>query len=289
MAATPPKTGYAPVNGLELYYEIHGTGEPLILRPGGFGLPEMFGELLPRLAEGRQVIVVDLQAHGRTGDIDRPLSLEQIGDDVAALIEHLGFARADVMGYSMGGDAALRAAIQHPALVRKLVLVSIPFKRDGWYPEVRAGMDQISAAAIEFIRESPMYKSYVNVAPDPEHFPVLLDKMGDLMRQPYDWTSEVAALETPTMLVYGDADSVPPAHAVEFFGLLGGGKKDTGWDGAGMSNARLAILPGTTHYNSFFSPMLAPPSHRSSTRQCRRPGDERRHCHARESHRFAKQ
>ena len=253
-----PGGNYAEVNGLSMYYEIHGTGEPLILLHGGLGLTEMFGEVLPQLAANRQVIAADLQAHGRTADIDRSIRLELMADDIAALIEHLGFARADVMGYSMGGGVALRTAIQHPALVRKLVLVSTPFKREGWYPEMLASMDQVGAAAAEFMRESPMYKSYVSVAPDPEHFPVLLDKMGDLMRQDYDWSEGVAALTMPTMLVYGDADSVPPAHAVRFFELLGGGQRDAGWDGSGMSNARLAILPGTTHYNSFASPALVP-------------------------------
>jgi pimeloyl-ACP methyl ester carboxylesterase len=257
MTTTTSKTGYAPVNGLGMYYEIHGTGEPLILLHGGFGLTAMFGEILPLLANARQVIAVDLQAHGRTADIDRPLSLEQMGDDIAALIRYLGFEQADVMGYSMGGGVALRTAIQHPALVRKLVVVSVPFKRNGWYPEMVAGMGQMNAAAAEFMRNTPMYQSYAAVAPEPDHFPVLCDKMGDMLRQDYDWSSEVAALKLPTMIVSGDADGLPPAHAVQFFELLGGGKVDAGWDGAGMSNARLAILPATTHYNIFASPALA--------------------------------
>jgi pimeloyl-ACP methyl ester carboxylesterase len=257
MTTIPTQTGYAPVNGLKMYYEIYGAGQPLVLLHGGFGLTGMFGELLPQLAQNRQVIAADLQAHGRTADIDRPLRLELMGDDIAALIKHLGFDNADVMGYSMGGGASLRTAIQHPELVRKLVVVSVPFKRDGWYPEILASMGQMSAATAEYMRDTPMYQSYAAVAPEPEHFPLLCDKMGDLLRQDYDWSGEVAALKMPTMLVYGDADSVPPAHAVQFFELLGGGKRDAGWDGAGMSTARLAILPGTTHYNSFSSPALA--------------------------------
>jgi len=255
---TENEGNYAEINGLKMYYEIHGTGEPLILLHGGFGLTGMFGDLLPRLAEGRQVITVDLQAHGRTVDIDRPLSLKTMGDDVAALIEHLGFTQADLMGYSMGGGAALRAAIQHPELVRKLVVVSFPFRRDGWYPEISASMDRMSAISAEFMKDTPMYEAYVRVAPDPDHFPVLCDKMSAMLGRDYDWSTEVASLAVPTMLVYGDADSVPPAHAAEFFRLLGGGKRDAGWDGSGMPNAQLAILPGTTHYNSFASPALAP-------------------------------
>ncbi|CAN5867054.1 alpha/beta hydrolase [soil metagenome] len=253
------QNGYAPVNGLDLYYEIHGTGEPLILLHGGFGLTSMFdGELLPLLAKTRQVIAVDLQGHGRTADIDRPLRLEFMGDDVAALIKHLGLPKADIMGYSMGGGTALRAAIQHPEVVRKLVIVSVPFRRNGWYPAMLPGMDQMNRTTAAFLKETPMYQAYTSVAPKPENFPTLCDKMGDMLRQDYDWTDEVATLKMPVLLIFGDADSVPPAHAAEFFGLLGGGKMDGSWDESGMSNARLAILPATTHYNIFYSPALGP-------------------------------
>jgi pimeloyl-ACP methyl ester carboxylesterase len=257
MADETPRSGYAPVNGLQLYYEIHGAGEPLVLLHGGLGMTGMFGELLPMLAQGRQVIAVDLQAHGRTADIDRPLRYELMGDDIAALLAHLEIAQADVMGYSLGGGVALRAAIQHPERVRKLVVVSAPYAMDGWYPEIIAAVGQISGEAAEMFRGSPMHEFYVAVAPHPEQFPRLLDKMGDLERQHYDWSAEVAALRVPTLLVYGDADSVPPTHAAAFFGLLGGGKEDAGWDRAKLPAARLAILPGTTHYDIFASPLLA--------------------------------
>jgi pimeloyl-ACP methyl ester carboxylesterase len=160
-----PMFEYAPLNGLNMYYAIYGTGEPLILLHGGFGLTEMFGPILPLLAANRQVIAADLQGHGRTADSERPLSLEAMGDDTAALIKHLGFSQADVMGYSMGGGAALRAAIQHPELVRKLVLTSGPYKRSGWYPEMVAAMGQMSAATAEFMKNTPMHESYVAVAP----------------------------------------------------------------------------------------------------------------------------
>src|SRR5215211_7384182 len=248
---------HAAVNGLEMYYEIHGEGEPLILLHGGVGAIEMFGEVLPLLAEGRRVIAVDLQAHGRTADIDRPMTFEAMADDVAALIEHLELGKADIMGYSLGGGVALRTAIQHPEVVRKLVLVSTPFKRDGWYPEVLAGMEQMGPAAAEPMKQTPMYQLYSSVAPRPEDWPVLLTKLGALLGQDYDWSEEVAAIEAQTMIVIGDADSVRTSHAVEFFELLGGGKQDAGWDGSGMSEARLAILAGTTHYDIFFSPTLA--------------------------------
>ncbi len=258
MTTAPTKTGYAPVNGLNIYYEIYGAGgQPLVLLHGGLGLIGMLGEILPQLAAGRQVIAADLQAHGRTADIDRPIRYELMADDIAALIRHLGIAKVDIMGYSLGAGVALRTAIQHPALIRKLVVVSTPFQRDGWYPEVRAGMAQMTAAAAEFMVNSPMYQAYAGVAPDPSHFPVLVDKMGDLLRQDYDWSAEVVAIDAPAMLVFGDADSVPPAYIARFFELLGGGKADAGWDGSNMPRSRLAILPNTTHYNIFSSPALA--------------------------------
>jgi pimeloyl-ACP methyl ester carboxylesterase len=249
---------YAEVNGLHLYYERHGAGDPLVLLHGGLGMTGMFGDVLTLLAEDRQVIAVDLQAHGRTADIDRPLSYESMGDDIAALIAHLGLPRADLMGYSLGAGVALRTAIQHPELVRKLVIVSTPFSQYGWYPEIVAGMAGLNGAAAEYMKESPMYREYARIAPRPADFPVLLDKVGAMLRQPYDWSDDVTALKMPTLLVFGDADSIPPAYCARFFELLGGGKIDGGWDGSGMSGARLAVLPGTTHYNIFSSPLLAP-------------------------------
>jgi len=251
-----PQTGYAPVNGLNIYYEIHGTGQPLILLHGGFGQTGMFAAILPLLAAGRQVIAADLQAHGRTADIDRPLSLEAMGDDVAGLIRHLGLGQADVMGFSMGGGAALQAAIQHPELVRKLVIVSIPYKRSSWYPEIVADMSRMDVASAEFMKDTPIYASYVAVAPNPDHFPVLCDKMGAMLRIDYDFGAKVPSLTMPVLLVYGDADGAPPSHAAHFFELLGGGLRDGSWDGSGMSRSQLAILPGTTHYTIADSSLL---------------------------------
>jgi pimeloyl-ACP methyl ester carboxylesterase len=245
---TAPQTGYAPINGLQLYYEIHGQGDPLILLHGGFGLTAMFDPILPQLAANRQVIAVDLQGHGRTADIDRPLSLEAMGDDVGKLIAHLGLEQADVVGYSMGGGAALQAAIQHPQRVRKLVVASMPFKRDAWYPEQLAGMDQMNADAAAFLRATPMYQNYVAVAPDPAHFATLCDKMGEMMRRDYDYSEDVRQLPMPVLIIAGDADGFPPSHAAQFFALLGGGQRDGSWDRSGVSQSRLAILPGTTHY-----------------------------------------
>ncbi len=254
---TALKTGYAPVNGLNPHYEIHGTGEPLILLHGGLAATEIFSDIMPSLSKTRQVIAVDLQAHGRTADIDRPLSYEAMADDIAALIKHLGFAKADVMGYSVGGGVAVCTAVRHPEVVRKLVLVSTAFRRDGWYPEILAGMAQMGAAgAAESMKQTPMYELYARVAPKPADWPVLLTKLNEMLKKDYDWSKEVATIKVPTLLVFGDADAVRTAHAVQFFELLGGGKKDGGWDGSGMSNTRLAILPGLTHYSIFSSPAL---------------------------------
>jgi pimeloyl-ACP methyl ester carboxylesterase len=250
------KSGYAPVNGLKMYYEIWGLGKPLVLIHGGAGATENFAEILPELAASRPVIAVDLQAHGRTADIDRPLRYELMADDVAALLEHLGMERADLMGYSLGGGVALRTAIQHPGAVRKLVALSSAFRRDGWYPEVLAAMARSSPESAAEMKQAPMYRLYSSVAPRPEDWPVLFTKLGELLRRDYDWSSEVAAMKTPTMVVIGDADSIKPSHAVEFFGLLGGGRRDAGWDGSGRPVSRLAILPGTTHYDSFSSSAL---------------------------------
>jgi pimeloyl-ACP methyl ester carboxylesterase len=255
---------YASVNGLKLYYEIYlpvepaGDSEaPLILLHGGIGSVEMFGEMLPTFSGTRMVIAVDLQAHGRTADIDRPLRVELMADDIAALIKHLRIKRADVMGYSLGGGVALRTAIQHADVVRKLVVVSMPCKRSAWYPEIRAGMANMGPEKAEAMKPSPLYQLYAKIAPKPEDWPALLRKLGEMLTRDYDWSEEVAAMKSPTMLVFGDADAIQTAHAVDFYGLLGGGKKDAGWDGSGMPVAKLAILPGFTHYNVCTCPVLA--------------------------------
>jgi len=248
---------YADVNGIKLYYEVAGTGRPLILLHGSLGAIEMFGPNLPALAAGRQVIAVDLQAHGRTADIDRPLSVELMADDIAALIKHLGLERADIMGYSLGGGVALQTAIRHPEEVRRLVVVSTPFRRSAFYPEILAQQGQVSVAAAEAMKQTPMYQLYASIAPRPEDWPRLLSKIGEAMKQDFDFSGAIAGIKATTLVVAGDADIFPPAHAVELFGLLGGGKRDGGWDGAGRPKSRLAILPGLTHYLIFSAPALA--------------------------------
>ena len=249
---------YADVNGINLYYEMQGAGKPLILLHGGLGAIEMFGPNLPALAKGRQLIAVDLQGHGRTADIDRPLSVELMADDIAALIKHLKLERPDIMGYSLGGGVALQTAIRHPELVGKIVAVSTPIRRNAFYADILAQQAQVNAEAAEAMKQTPMYQLYSSVAPRPQDWPRLLSKIGETMKKDFDFSKEVAGIKATTLIVAGDADIFPPAHAVEVFGLLGGGKRDGGWDGSGQpKNAKLAILPGLTHYTIFSAPALA--------------------------------
>jgi pimeloyl-ACP methyl ester carboxylesterase len=239
----------AAVNGIELAYQLHGKGKPLVLLHGGFGSLEMFGPNVAALAAGRQVIGVDLQSHGRTPAVDRPMRFETMADDVAALIRHLGHERADVMGFSLGGGVALRTAIQHPDALGRLVLVSTPLKRKGWHPEMVAGFDQMGPQIAEPMKQTPMYDVYREVAPRIEDWDILVAQLSGLLTIDYDWTEEVRGLPMPVMLVIGDADGLPPRHAVEFFELLGGGMHDAVWDGSGMTQHALAILPRVTHYD----------------------------------------
>lgn len=249
---------YADVNGIKLYYEIHGTGRPLVLLHGGLGAGSMFGSNLSALAKSHQVILVDLQGHGRTADIDRPMSLEAMSDDIAALLGQLKIPKADLVGYSLGGGVAFQTAVRHPELVRKLVMVSAVLRSNAYYPDLRAQQLGVNASIADQMKGTPMYELYMSVAPRKQDFPRLLDKIGALMKTDFDYTSQFAALTVPTLFVAGDADMFPPSHAVEAFALLDGGKRDGGWDGAGRSKkAQLAILPGVTHYNSFASPALA--------------------------------
>lgn len=252
----PDKSGYAHVNGIKLYYAVYGQGKPLVLLHGGLGHSEMMAPVIARLAKGRQVIVADLQGHGRTADVERPIRYETMGDDIAALIRHLGIEKADLVGYSMGGGVALRTAIQHPDLVDRLVIVSAVFRRDGWFADIRAQQEGLNGSAADAMKPTPMYQSYVAVAPRPDDFPRLLDKMGALMKRDYDWSNEVRGIEAPTMLVFADHDMMPTAHMAAFFNLLGGGEKDAGWMGENMTPHRLAILPGRTHYDIFLSSRL---------------------------------
>jgi pimeloyl-ACP methyl ester carboxylesterase len=250
---------YAEVNGINLYFEIHGTGQPLILLHGGLGSGEMFGPTLTELAQQHQVIAVDLQGHGRTADIDRPIDIQLMADDIAALIDHLKLDKPDIVGYSLGGGVALFTAVKYPDKVRRLVVASAHARRDAIPPEMLAQQAQVNAAAAEFLKDTPMYELYQRVAPRPEDFPRLLDKVGESMAQDYDYTEDVRSLQVPTLLVAADADMAPPSHYVEMFKLLDGGLRDGGWMGEGRPKGghALAILPGLTHYNLAVSPLFA--------------------------------
>lgn len=240
------QSGYAPVNGLDMYYESHGEGGvPLLVIHGAFGNTGMFGgELVPALAATRRVIVMDQQGHGRTTDIDRPLSVSQMADDTAALIEHLGLAEVDVFGYSMGGGIAFRLAVQRPNLVRKLVAAAVYTSGAGAHPEIVSGMQTISPEAFA---GSPMETSYLAVAPNPDDWPVLIEKIKAMgsNAEAYSLTpDELRGIAAPVLYIIGDSDIVLPEHAVEVSRLLGGGVPG---DLTGLPKSQLAILPGTTH------------------------------------------
>jgi pimeloyl-ACP methyl ester carboxylesterase len=234
---------YASVNGLEMYYEIHGTGQPLVLLHGAFSaIGTSFGELLQSLAKTRQVIAFEMQAHGRTADIDRPLSIEQMADDTAAALRQLGIAQADIFGYSMGASAALHLAIRHPDVVRKLVLASVTYNLSGVHPGLMEGLADMKP---EMMFGSPWHEEYTRIAPNPENFATLFAKKTQMDRNINDVPAEVIqSIQAPILLIIGDSDIVRPEHAVEMFRLLGGGVVG---DLTGLPNSQLAVLPSTTH------------------------------------------
>jgi pimeloyl-ACP methyl ester carboxylesterase len=227
-----------------MYYEMHGTGQPLVLLHGAFSaIGTSFGKLLPGLAQTRQVIAFELQAHGRTADIDRPLSLEQMADDVAAALRHLGIERADLFGYSLGASVALHTVIRHPDVVRKLVLASVTYNLDGVHPGLMEGFGDMTP---EMMFGSPWHDEYMQIAPHPEHFATLFAKKTQMDQGIQDVAAKtIRAIHAPTLLIIGDSDLVRPEHAVEMFRLLGGGV--FGDMPPGLPNSQLAILPGTSH------------------------------------------
>jgi pimeloyl-ACP methyl ester carboxylesterase len=241
MPTGTPQSGYAPVNGLDLYYAVHGDGPPLLLLHGAYMSADGMDPLVHRLAESRQVIVPEQQAHGRTADVDRPITYEQMADDNAALLAHLGIERADVVGYSMGGGIALQLAIRHPDVVGKLVVASASFAYDGMHAEAIAMFPTITP---ELFAGSPMEEEYQRLAPNPEDFPRLVEKLVQLDSTPFTWP-QVANITSPALIVLGDSDVVRLEHAVELFRLLGGGVMG---DLAGLPRSQLAVLPGTTHF-----------------------------------------
>jgi pimeloyl-ACP methyl ester carboxylesterase len=234
---------YAEVNGLNMYYEIHGSGQPLVLLHGAYMTIDLMGEVVSALSESRQVIAVELQGHGHTADIDRPLSYELMADDIAALIEHLALEKADLFGYSMGGGVALQVAIRHPEVVRKLVVASASYTSEGMHPGL---LEMIPALTPEAFAGSPIEEAYLRSAPNPDDFPTLVAKMKRLDMEPFAWPAEeIGGIAAPTLLIVGDSDAIRLEHALEMFRLLGGGVMG---DLAGLPKSQLAVLPGTTHF-----------------------------------------
>jgi pimeloyl-ACP methyl ester carboxylesterase len=235
--------GYVPVGDLSMYYEIHGEGRPLVVLHGAYMSIDSIGPLLPGLAETRQVIGLEQQGHARTADIDRPITYEQMADDTAAAVRHLGIENADFLGYSMGGAIALLLAIRHPELVRKLVLASTSYRTDGFSAEA---LEMFPTITPELFAGSPIEAEYQRLAPDPDHFPKLVEKMVELDTTEFVVAEEdIRAIAAPTLIVLGDSDGVILEHAVKFFRLRGGGVMG---DLAGMPQSQLAVLPGTSHF-----------------------------------------
>jgi pimeloyl-ACP methyl ester carboxylesterase len=202
----------------------------------------MFGPLVPALAETRQVITVEMQGHGRTADVDRPLTYEQLAEDVAALVQYLGIEEVDVFGYSMGGNIGLQLAMRHPDLVRKLVAVSANYRSDGYYPEL---LELIQTITPEVFAGSPIEEAYFRNAPNPDNWPTLIAKLKQLDAQEFAWPEEeLRAIAAPTLLVMADSDAMRPEHMVELFRLLGGGVPG---DLTGLPKSQLAVIPGATH------------------------------------------
>jgi pimeloyl-ACP methyl ester carboxylesterase len=248
------QSGYAHVNGTELYYEVHGQGAPLVMLHGGVDPSEMFGAPLTEMAKHFKVIAIHARGHGFSKDTNAPWSLAQAADDVAAVLKQLKINKASVMGYSFGAAIAVQFAIRHPDMLDRLVVVSVAYARAGEYPEMQAAFEQMPAMADTIggeIAKSPLAKTYPGV-----DWPTLMRKTGELNRQDYDWSAGIRGIKARTLLVFADADAIRPEHIAQFYKLLGGGQRDAGFDGSLRSPNELAIVPGTTHYNLMRSPFV---------------------------------
>jgi pimeloyl-ACP methyl ester carboxylesterase len=244
-ARTSPVTGYAAVNGLQMYYEVHGSGgTPLILLHGGlFNIDLQFGELLPSLAAGREVIAADFQGHGRTNDIDRPLTSAHLASDVVGLLQHLRVAQADLFGFSVGGAVALHLAIRQPQLVRKLIVSSASFHPDGDRSE---GSEAVEMMTVDMIAGTIMEQEYRAKSPHPDRLQDLLDKLGTFDQGFTGWSdADIRGIAAPTLITVGDCDAVHLDHMVRFLQLRGG---DVNGDFVGVPSSQLAVFPGTTHF-----------------------------------------
>ena len=286
---TPTESGYADVNGVKIWYQTYGEGDPLILLHGGFGTVEMFGPNIELLAAGRKVIGVDLQGHGGTGPLGRPMTFENMATDIAELIKSLGYEKADVMGYSLGGATALRLAIDHPEVVDRLVLVSAAYAFANWHEYNFEGMRGINAdpvATAESMIGSPMHEAYVAKAPGgADSWVEAVKEVGTLVGVDYDWSAEIPNIKAPTLVMVGDWDAVRISAATKLFEMLGGGAQDADWDRSGMGQNHFAVIPNATHYETNTLPdrerardplpRRLPAAARRSSSQPRWPGSPR--------------
>ncbi|NLG20434.1 MAG: alpha/beta fold hydrolase [Actinomycetales bacterium] len=248
-------SGYAPVNGLEMYYELYGpdTGTPLLLLHGGlFNIDLQFGPLLPGLSEGRRVIATDFQGHGRTNDADRPLSTAGLTADVVGLLAHLGVEQVDVFGYSIGGAVALNLAVEHPELVRRAIISSVAFDPSGDRGSENA--EAVVEMSVDMIAGTPMEADYRAKSPHPDRLQTLLDKLGSYGPGEDGWSEDaIRGIAAPTLFTVGDSDMVRLEHAIRFLQLRGG---DVNGDFEGVPVSQLAVLPGTTHFGGLANPSL---------------------------------
>jgi pimeloyl-ACP methyl ester carboxylesterase len=250
------KTGYAPVNGMKMYYEVHGSGDPIVLLHGAYMTIEgPIREMAQALKKNRRVIVVELQGHGRTADVDRrAITYEQMADDVAVFLKYMKLDSTDIFGYSMGAGTAVQLAIRHPRLVKKMILASVSYNTSGWSPELMKLVPTITPAVFE---GSLYKKEYDSLAPRKENFAVLVQKLKALDMAPQDWPAEsIKAIKAPVLLMIGDSDAVTLEHAVDMFKLLGGGVMG---DLQGLPRSQLSILPGTTHVGMMYQMNLLLP------------------------------
>ena len=241
--AQMPTTGYAPVNGLKMYYEIHGSGQPLVLLHGSYmTITNNWTEWLGKLSTARKVIAVEMQGHGRTADIDRDFSYENLADDIAGLLDYLKIKQADLLGYSMGGGVAMQVAIRHPGKVRKVVSISAVFRHDGW---VKEALDMFPRLTAELFKGSPIEAEYKKLSPTPDEFPKFVKRVIAMDLKPYDFgTDKLKATPAPFLFIHGDADGIRLDHMAEMFRLKG---DEIFGDMRPRSESRLAVLPNTTH------------------------------------------
>ncbi|MGE0128812.1 MAG: alpha/beta fold hydrolase [Blastocatellales bacterium] len=242
-AQQKPTTGYASVNGLKMYYEVHGSGEPVVLLHGAFmSITNNWTEWIGELSKTRKVIAVEMQGHGRTADIKRDFSFENLADDVAALLDKLKITRADIIGYSMGGGVAMQCAIRHPEKVRKVVSISAVFRHDGW---VKEGVEALPKITAEAFKGSPIEAEYKRLSPKPNEFPDFVKHVIAMASKPYDFGADrLKATKAPIFFIHGDADGVRIEHISEMYRLKGG---EVHGDMQPRPASRLAILPNTTH------------------------------------------